>query len=348
MRCNGTSSTESDSSKAGLGLQEQPTSEPYQPDPFNLPFLQVLDEKQEYIIYVQRVIDPRFPLLSEEQFTDLLIELKRQVFHFLGFQIKIVEKKAPMEFMDFYMSSLSILQKKTNQKAIEALSLEDDDTRGMQKIQHLIQYQVYNRPLHVINMYRPLSFPMTYNDHDEATAILTENYIARQRELHQVKLPDGSSLLDDRSSKSLDYVKWMVLAHDLPDVHLIIFNGMLSGEDRNMSLNAIITGGMREIFVEDNYHNELQGICVMGLYSFLGKNEFFSKYREIIPDEHLINIISLVLTHGMGKLLGRYQNSSLHPECIFSPPLDMAYYSWYLRILQEECVTEPSIIKRDF
>jgi len=302
----------------------------------NIPPLQPLTYRKTYTIRVQRVDDPRFPSLSEQQYKQLLADIVRDTKYFLGYNIEIREVE-PTDILSLFLQYRDRFDLPKYKYHIGAHYIDTSDEKGVVRLKETIAAEIDYRSPKIIERYLPAEKSSLYKTKEQRVEYFTEQFLQADSELD--KLPCALSectLREGQYRYTQHYIYWSVLLQESESVDLFITNSIIAGADDQMPVYVINRGGITSAITENNVHNQFQGAVVLGAMPFISEAPFFLERRDKLPEILIPDILSMMVVHEFGHLFARHREYYDLPGSPWNAPVDLDYFTWYKKIIDRK------------
>jgi len=297
----------------------------------HLPVLKPITNDTTHTIRVKRIIDERLPNLTEEQFERLNQKVIQNTKKHLDIDVKLVNV-GQEEIRDFFKRYDYIYKKLHFQYLFESLYLNLAFEEDRLRLKKSIEARVEQSEWHIVQEFiAPEVRPHIKSKKDAANYLYNELMIKHNR-IGSIRVVNEELVRNRDYELTQHYATWVITQYETREADLFITNTMIASADAEMPFYVVKRGGITNGLTGNNLFNQYQGTVTVGLFPFLSNAEFFQEERGLIPPEKLIDIISLLIVHEFGHLLGRYREYYDLENSVHVAPKDLNYYKWFLDI----------------
>lgn len=288
---------------------------------------------------VLRVINPRFPVMSEEQFKLYLKEAQRVVSEHFGVHIKfeILDK----QFIESFFSAIPEAVKKELYKDIYDFKKSGGDKKLLiQNIESALVAYTKTIPLaDLITYANPhLIRPLPKRNIDALAQALIETEIARLKVWTKIKALDGKSVISEAPYN--EWAFWDAIGHFKTGFDVVLTNQLIaSAEYYGQDIHSALRGGIVAGTTSYRKQSPFDAFIFVTSFLFINDHSIIKKLRggKVYSKKDAAIYAGAYLAHEIGHMLFRFSHPFNKKACVMNPATLLHFEKWYQDIDAKKC-----------
>lgn len=294
-----------------------------------------------------RVVNPRFPKLSDEQFELFLNELKGNIKDQLGIQADFLfdVNYSIKEFFSYREKFIG------GREALLRQYMKKYNLKSVENIEDLYQrlkwdFELPSNHLDYADLLTLVAESTNENHTDLSGKFKTVDALLKEiarihfekfRELEKIPVEDGQPLLLKEGFN--EFPEWAAYLREEPLEGFILTNQpLISFKEPTAAIHSSLRGGITAGFSLDN-KSQYGSVVVMSTFPFLFQNELLDEMRDFEPTSGMMPAyLAAYTTHEFGHSFA-YWGHYFEKGCIMNPAAALKIKKWYEETRNKENCT---------
>jgi hypothetical protein len=288
-----------------------------------------------------RVINPRFPSLTEAQFQKLLKVISKRIKEHLNITVSF-DIRSTISIEEFFEEGRNRL----GERGQEFYRLVKDNRLSSSSPRHLLTDALmkrYSKRNNIENFTHPklLQFiseaaripknelPSEVWEFRPLMELVSDLHFDNYKKLKSIKLSDGQPMISSENDFN-EYIHWGGLLKNFKEYDFVVTNQIVASiEKLEPGIHTSIRGGITNGMKVNSYGQYGQSTFV-STTPFLVNDPILSKMRggDYSSDE-VVDYIATIATHEFAHSLASWGHYYDHPDCITNPPRGLQFKSWH-------------------
>ena len=298
-----------------------------------------LKEKTVTLDFV-RVINERFPKMSDEQLKIYLKEAQKVIKEHFDIQVTFRHKE-DYDIKDFF-APLSVSIEKDLKKLIYDFKNDAGDRNRLAKnlSKALLSYEKN------LNLQMMIDYAKPYLiGKNEVTSIKTLANVLISTEIHrlkiwtQVKAQDGKGVINDDNYNEWSF--WDALGHVQEGFDVVLTNQLIaSAEYYGQDIHSALRGGIVAGTTSYRRNSPYDAFVFATSFLFINDDTLIKQLRggENYTSKEAATYAGAYLAHEIGHMLLRLGHPFGRKECVMSPAKLLLFKQWYRDIDAKKCL----------
>ncbi|MGV7222050.1 MAG: hypothetical protein ACQ9MH_11025 [Nitrospinales bacterium] len=293
-----------------------------------------------------RVVNPRFPKLTDAQFDIAMAELKKNISYHLGINV-IFNFEAEVDIENFFSeySKNNSKKEKHIQKFLKKFNLKRIKDKDEDDLYKSLKNQTNSANEHftfenLLDFYRQSLKPKEQLPSEDISKVgellnlISNRHFKYFNKIKTIKLNDGKLIFDGMDYH--EYLTWFSYLNNYPTYDFIVTNQPLIGiEDPYPTIHSSLRGGVTNGFAQQS-KRPYGSTVVMSTFPYLFKHELIQNMRDYDPDSDMTPIyIGSYATHEFGHAYAYWGHYYQH-GCIMNPAKALRHKAWHEETRQKE------------